>query len=197
MSELLLLSGGIDSAAVAAWRRPALCLTIDYGQKSARAESQASKQICADLNLQHKVGTWRISELGAGDMSSNETSLHSTHTEFWPFRNQYLITMAAMVAIKEGCRSLLIGTVLTDSRHRDGSLDFVSALDHVLSLQEGEIRLDAPAVSLTSTELIRLSGIQPSTLGWTHSCHVSDFACGKCRGCQKHSEVMSSLGLYR
>lgn len=197
MSELLLLSGGIDSAALASWRRPSLCLTIDYGQKSAEAEIQASKQICADLNLQHKVGVWRIPDLGAGDMSLSQRSRHSIHTEFWPFRNQYLITLAAMVAIKEECNSVLIGTVRTDDRHKDGSISFIEMLSSLLSFQEGNIKLAAPAALLTSAELIQISGIKASTIAWAHSCHTSDLACGQCRGCQKHSEVMSSFGLNR
>jgi len=46
MSDLLLLSGGIDSVAIAAWKRPEICLTIDYGQRSARAEIRSSMQVC-------------------------------------------------------------------------------------------------------------------------------------------------------
>jgi 7-cyano-7-deazaguanine synthase len=197
MSDLLLLSGGIDSSAVAAWLRPAICLTIDYGQRAVKAETRASSQVCKELKLRHEILTARIPDLSAGDMSEQGVSLHSVHSEFWPFRNQYLITLGAMFAIKHGCDSVLIGTVFTDKRHMDGSHEFITSLDRTLALQEGNIRLAAPAASMTSTELVHQSKISDGILGWAHSCHIGEFACGHCRGCQKHSEVMTELGWFR
>lgn len=38
----LLLSGGLDSTAIAAWQRPDVCVTVDYGQRPARGELAAS-----------------------------------------------------------------------------------------------------------------------------------------------------------
>lgn len=193
MSDLLLLSGGIDSIALAAWRRPSICLTVDYGQVAAAAEIRASSQVCKDLGLQHEILTARVPDLGAGDMAGQTQSLHSAHSEFWPFRNQYLITLGAMAALRKGCTRVLIGTVVTDKRHRDGSVDFVHSLDRILAMQEGTIRLVAPAASMRSEELIRASRVPVQVLGWSHSCHVASLACGRCRGCQKHVEVMSAL----
>lgn len=197
MSDLLLLSGGIDSTAIAAWQMPAICLTIDYGQRAAGAEIRASRQVCKELGLRHELLTARIPGLGAGDMSGRDSSLHSEHSEFWPFRNQYLITLGAMTAIKYGCGSVLVGTVITDKRHTDGSPEFITSLDRTLMLQEGSIRLSAPAASMTSAELVHHSKIPDGVLGWSHSCHTGELACGRCRGCQKHSEVMVELGWSR
>ncbi|MDB0510979.1 7-cyano-7-deazaguanine synthase [Ralstonia solanacearum] len=197
MSDLLLLSGGIDSVAIAAWLRPAICLTVDYGQAAAEAEIRASTQICKELCLQHIVHAVDIRSLGAGDMAEGEVSPHSPHSEFWPYRNQYLITLGAMVAISRGCHRVLVGTVITDKRHADGSTAFRTTIDTLLSLQEGGLRLAAPAADLTSADLIRKSGISIDTLAWSHSCHTGKLACGRCRGCQKHSEVMHELGLER
>jgi 7-cyano-7-deazaguanine synthase len=194
MSELLLLSGGVDSTAVAAWCRPALCVTIDYGQRAAHGEILAASQICRDLRLCHQVLSARISSIGSGDLAGGTVSVHSTHSDFWPFRNQYLITLASMIAIERGCDTVLIGTVRTDTRHRDGSQDFLAAMNHLLAVQEGQIRLHAPAGNLTSEEVVRRSLIDAATLAWSHSCHVGNLACGRCRGCQKHSEVIAALG---
>lgn len=197
MSDLLLLSGGIDSAALAALTRPSQCLTIDYGQRPAKAEIAASAQICKDLKLNHIIISANISHLGAGDLSGLNASPHSTHSEFWPFRNQFLVTLGAMAAIKYQCDRVLIGTVVTDKRHLDGSPQFIEVLNSLLGLQEGSIQLSAPAAAMTSPGLIRKSKISISTLGWCHSCHAGDLACNQCRGCQKHSEIMLSLGLAR
>jgi 7-cyano-7-deazaguanine synthase len=197
MSELLLLSGGIDSIALAAWRRPSVCLTVDYGQRSAPAEFQAAREVCKALGLQHQTLVAGISELGSGCMAGETNSPHSVHEEFWPFRNQYLITIAAMTAMKTGCDAVLIGTVVTDQRHMDGSVAFFEHMHDVIALQEGAIELKTPAAQMTSEQLVRQSGVEASVLAWSHSCHVGELACGTCPGCRKHTEVMTALGWGR
>lgn len=197
MSDLLLLSGGIDSSAIAAWLRPSLCLTIDYGQLAAKAEITSSAQICKELGLPHLINKVDMSQFGSGDMANREASVHSESSEFWPFRNQFLITLGAMVAMKSSCNRILIGTVVTDLRHKDGTEEFLTAMSKLLMLQEGKLRLLAPGIQLTSIELIQKSKISTGTLGWCHSCHTNNFACGQCRGCFKHSEIMSMLGCER
>lgn len=197
MSSLLLLSGGIDSTAIAAWLRPTLCLTVDYGQCSAPAELTAAAQICKELGLPHLSERVNVAMLGAGDMAGTDPSRHSENSEFWPYRNQFLITVAAMAAIKYGCDLVMIGTVITDKLHIDGSAQFLSAMDGLLALQEGGLHLSAPASELTSVELVRASQILPGIIGWCHSCHKGRFACGQCGGCKKHSKVMQALGWVR
>jgi len=197
MSELLLLSGGIDSIALAAWKTPALCLTVDYGQQPASGEIRASEQVCKSLGLRHEVLLAAIPTLGSGRMAGDFNSPHSPHAEFWPFRNQYLITLASMVAISRGCDAVLIGTVSTDHRHRDGSSTFLNLMRETILHQEGEIELLAPAANLTSEQLVRASGVDHSVLGWAHSCHSGPLACGSCPGCTKHSQVMNALGWSR
>jgi 7-cyano-7-deazaguanine synthase len=197
MSELLLLSGGIDSIAIAAWRRPKICMTVDYGQKPASAEIAASQQVCLDLRLEHMVLSAPIPSLGMGDMAGIQASPHSANSEFWPFRNQYLITLAGAMALKHGCATVSVGTVVTDSRHRDGTPQFLTMIAELMMMQEGEVSVVAPAQTFTSAELVRQSGVSLAVLGWAHSCHVGNLACGQCRGCQKHSEVMAELGIER
>lgn len=198
MTELLLLSGGIDSAAIAAWRRPDACLTIDYGQKAAGAEVAASAQICAELTISHAVMRVPLGELGSGLMAAAPPSGSSKHDEHWPYRNQMLLTLGAMYAVKHGYLKVLVGTVRTDGeRHKDGSVVFIDAIAALVGSQEGALKVSAPAIALTTTELIAKSGITPRVLGWTHSCHTSAVACGHCPGCDKHSNVMESLGWHR
>ena len=197
MARLLLLSGGIDSIALAAWRRPELCLTVRYGQSAADAEVQSSARACQELGLRHEVLEAELPLLGSGCMAGQTASPHSPHEEFWPFRNQYLITLAGMVAIKAGLSEILIGTVVTDRRHADGSPGFLRAIHEVIEMQEGAIQVLAPAAELTSEQLVKQSGISMAVLGWAHSCHTSALACGNCPGCMKHSQVMSSLGVPR
>lgn len=54
--------------------------------------------------------------------------------------------------------------------------------------------VEAPAIELSTAELVRKSGIPPSFLAWAHSCHKSHVACGNCRGCNKYMEVFQEVG---
>jgi 7-cyano-7-deazaguanine synthase len=191
----LLLSGGMDSIAVAYWRRPAVVITIDYGQLPAAAEIRAAEAVAGVLELEHHIVRTDLRSLGSGDMAGSAALLMATVPEWWPFRNQMLITLAAMKAVAIGVERLLIGTLKTDERHADGRASFIAGMDAVLQLQEGAIALEAPAISLTAVELMRQSGVPMEILSWAHSCHVADYACGMCRGCRKHYETLQELGV--
>jgi 7-cyano-7-deazaguanine synthase len=194
MTRALLLSGGMDSIALAWWLRPELTITIDYGQKPAPGEIRAASAVTAELGLAHEVIRADISALGSGDLAGREPSSLAPVREWWPYRNQFLVTIAAMRAVTQGVKTLMIGSLKTDALHRDGSGAFVQALDAMLRLQEGEIALEAPAIEMDAPELVRRSGIPVEVLAWAHSCHVSEYSCGECRGCRKHYETLEALG---
>jgi 7-cyano-7-deazaguanine synthase len=184
----------MDSTALAFWKRPDLCLTIDYGQLPARAEIAASQAVCSATELKHEVLSLDCSLLGTGDLAGREALGIAPVREWWPFRNQLLVTLAASFLIGRGFDRLYIGCVQSDSVHRDGSADFVSRLSDLLHMQEGGMCLTAPAQGMSSVELIRVSGIPRDVLAWAHSCHVSEYACGFCRGCHKHFATTKELG---
>lgn len=193
--EAILLSGGIDSVALAFWRRPALAITIDYGQRSAQAEIDAASAVCSDLDLSHCVLHIDCSSLGSGDLAGTPPLSIAPVSEWWPFRNQLLITLAGAECLLRGLPGLVIGTVKTDGVHVDGAPAFISMMSSLLEMQEGALTLRAPAIELTSTELVRRSEIPLEILAWAHSCHVSEYACGRCRGCAKHFTTMEELGI--
>ena len=194
MKTGLLLSGGMDSLCIAWWKRPDIAFTLDYGQMPAAAEIEASAAICKHLGIEHHVVRVDCRSLGSGDMAGVDASAHAPASDWWPYRNQLLVTLAAMKAIGLGVTTLLIGTVRSDDSHRDGTPEFVSAVSALLALQEGGMTLNAPAIELSTTELARLSDVPPGVLAWAHSCHKADVACGNCRGCNKYFEVLRELG---
>ena len=190
----LLLSGGMDSIAIAFWNRPEIAITVDYGQRPAMAEIRAAAAVCRDLNISHHVVRTDFSSLGSGDLAGTTPLEVAPVSEWWPFRNQMLITVAAMRAISLGVKRLLIGVLATDCRHADGTRKFIGCMDALLRCQEGSITLEAPAADLTAVQLIRVSGVPIEVLAWAHSCHTANEACGTCSGCQKHFETYSELG---
>lgn len=194
MKTALLLSGGMDSLALAWWKRPDLAFTVDYGQLAAEGEIAAAKAICKRLNLRHHIIRTDCRTLGSGDMAGAEADAIAPASDWWPYRNQLLVTLVAMRAIAFGVNELWIGTVRSDSGHRDGTQDFIDSLSALMLCQEGKIQVRAPAIDLSTTELIIRSGIPSDSLAWAHSCHKANVACGHCRGCNKYFEVFHTLG---
>lgn len=188
----LLLSGGMDSTAIAYWKRPSVGITIDYGQKPAPGEIRASAAICSALDMKHVIIRADVSALGSGDLVGDEPSNEAPASEWWPYRNQFLISLAAMKCHKLRQSELLIGALKTDGFHADGTSEFIEKINSLLSLQEGNLRVTAPAITLTATELVRQSQIPEKLLCWSHSCHIAETACGFCRGCRKHFETMEA-----
>lgn len=194
MKSGVLLSGGMDSIALTYWKRPDYAVTIDYGQAPAPAEIRAASAVSEALGITHFVVRSPIPDLGSGDLAGSMPLDIAPVREWWPFRNQLLITLAAMKLIQVGVIRLFIGCLVTDRQHADGSKEFVDAMDYLVNLQEGGMRICAPAIGLTAAELIRTSEVSPEILAWAHSCHTSEYACGECRGCRKHYETMAELG---
>src|SRR3954469_1749497 len=92
----LLLSGGMDSYALAFLNKPDIALNINYGQKSAIAELQASKLLAERLHIPLLELSIDLSSIGSGDLTDNAPIHHAPASDWWPFRNQALITLAAM-----------------------------------------------------------------------------------------------------
>lgn len=194
LRRLLLLSGGMDSIALAWELRPELCLTINYGQRAAAGEIRAAGAVCAELGVRHRVLNVDCSFIGSGDMAGTQALDVAPVSEWWPFRNQLLVTIGAAWALQDALTVVTIGTVASDTSHADGRPEFVEAMNQVLRLQEGRILLEAPGIKETTVELCRRVGVPHSILGWAHSCHVGSFGCGRCRGCYKHRASMRELG---
>lgn len=191
--KAVLLSGGIDSIALTYWQRPGYAITIDYGQRAAATELAAAAEVARSLGIAHEILRIDCSSLGSGDMSGTEKSVYAPVPEWWPFRNQLLLTLAGMRAIGIGVDELMLGSVASDGSHADGRPEFYERIGALIRMQEGAIRVSAPAIELSTVELVRQSGAPRELISWAHSCHTGPLACGACRGCTKHYDVMKEL----
>jgi len=184
----------MDSTAVAYWKRPQFAYTVSYGQLAAAGEIRAASTVCEQLKIRHRAVNADCGSLGLGDMAGKAPSPLSPVSEWWPFRNQLIITLAAAASLADGVQELMVGAISGDGQHADGRPEFIQGMNELLKLQEGNIHLTAPAIKLSAVELVRMSGIPIGLLAWSHSCHVSPYACGRCRGCAKHAQTMKELG---
>lgn len=189
----ILLSGGMDSISIAFWKRPETAFTLNYGQLSAKAEIAAARAICSELGIDHHVIEVDCSAIGSGDLSGKESLSVAPKSDWWPYRNQMLVTLCGMAALPLGVTELMVGSVKSDSYHKDGSTEFYDLLNSLMKLQEGSLRVQAPAIQYTTVELIEISGIPKELLMWAHSCHKSNIPCNNCRGCNKYFNTLYEL----
>jgi 7-cyano-7-deazaguanine synthase len=189
----LLFSGGVESTCLALLEKPDLAITIDYGQVSADGEINAAAYIANAIGFLHRVVRVQLRHLGSGDLVGRPALEGHEAPEHWPYRNQMLITIAAMALADENLESLSIGTVRSDRIHADGTLTFLSAMNALLRAQNPLLSLKAPAADWTTLELVERARVSRDLLGWTFSCHRSSIACGTCRGCNKTLSLFEAL----
>lgn len=205
-----MLSGGHDSIALAAWLRPAACLTIDYGQRPVEGEMRASRAAASALGLPWHTFRVDLTPVGSGLLHDDEATdarsepiggeqaSGAPSPEWWPYRNQLLVSLAAAWALPRGFDELLVGSVASDgARHKDGSAGFYDRLDDLVAFQEEHLRVTAPAVGLTTVDLLQASGVDDAVLGYAHSCHIAVYPCGMCPGCRKHHDVITTSGRFQ
>jgi 7-cyano-7-deazaguanine synthase len=195
VADLLLLSGGLDSTALAALAQPD-CLTVDYGQKTAKGEFAASVAVARELALNHFSVAVDCSAIGSGLLAGGSPDAIAPSEEWWPYRNQLLVTLAAAWALPRGYDRIFIASVAPDSFHRDGTANFFAMLSALIQYQEGELEVVAPAIADTSIELARRARLDRRILGWTFSCHRDSIPCGDCPGCNKRRGVLAEIGVH-
>lgn len=189
----VLLSGGIDSICLSYAIKPEIAYTIDYGQTVAEREIYVSKYICEELNIEHRIIKVDCKSLGSGTLSNSGNLSFSPSEEWWPYRNQLIITLALMQGIKDEIKELHLATVKSDEFHKDGTKQFYEYINRLVSFQEGEISVKCETTDFYSHELATKYNVPLELLTIAHSCHISNIACGKCSGCIKQMRVRFEL----
>lgn len=162
--------------------RPDVCLTIDYGQPAFHGERKASKQICQILDLRHE--TLMIS------IYRHKPS--EEHQSFWPFRNQLLVSAAAANFSDERQKTVISLGLVRDDVYPDCKDTFVRKIRTLVNIQNPHLDVQAPAIDVTTLQLLRRSDFPPDLLGLTFSCHFADFPCGECPGCKKNHDITNA-----
>jgi 7-cyano-7-deazaguanine synthase len=179
----LLLSGGIESTALALMEKPDICLTVNYGQPPAVGEIRSSRAICRELGLEHEAIALPVYVGQRSPLMEEGGSL------FWPLRNQLLVTIAGIHFASRNLSEVMIGVVEADI-YSDCTPSFVDALNCTLEAQEAGFVVSAPAIGMSTLTLLKKAKVPRSLLPLTLSCHVTDYACGSCAGCRKSKTVL-------
>jgi 7-cyano-7-deazaguanine synthase len=216
---VVLLSGGLDSATVAAIAVAegfdVHALSFRYGQRHA-AELQAAKRIVESLGIKkHVVAEIDLRMFGGSALTDDievpkDRSLSDMGSgipvTYVPARNTIFLSFALAWAEVLDATDLFIGVNALDfSGYPDCRPEFIEAFKTLANLAtkagvEGTRRfqIHTPLISLTKAEIIR----RGSGLGLDYSATLSCYdpspnggACGRCDSCQLRRKGFSESGV--
>lgn len=216
--SLILLSGGLDSAANLAFCReyddPVLAVTVRYGQKAQDKEVSAARKLCEVYGVEHRVLDLQwLGELGGSSLTSNQTSVPKVATRdlddrevteksaqsVWvPNRNGILINVAAAIAESLKIERIVVGFNSEEAAtFPDNSEEFLKRATRALEYSTSN---QAQVFCYTTdknkkqivAELELLPNSFPFDLVW--SCyHGGEKPCGECESCRRSARAMEDL----
>lgn len=216
---LVLASGGLDSTTLLAWaverhgKGNVEALSVSYGQTHER-ELSSARQVCAhygvplhlldltpvfaesDSALLTHAGRGIPHESYAQQLDGAATRLVATYV---PFRNGLFLSAAASMALSLGCGALYYGAHADDwarDAYPDCSPDFVEAMARAVRLGSGgELRMEAPFVTWSKADIVRLGLSMGVPYGLTWSCYEGgDVPCGACATCIDRARAFAANG---
>lgn len=214
---VVLFSGGLDSTVTAAFAISqgwdVYGLSILYGQRHSveiERASDASQTLGMKSHQVVEIPTGALSGsslTGQGDVPRSrdridEGEIPSTYV---PARNTVFLALALSHAESLGAQAVFIGANAVDySGYPDCRPEFLQAFQKVADLGTRSgvcgqgIRIEAPLVNQTKSQIIRLGLDLGVDFSKTHSCYsplADGLSCGGCESCVIRSKAFAELGL--
>ena len=211
---VVLLSGGMDSAAVVAIAQEqgfeVHAMSVRYGQRHT-SELEAAARVAAALGVAgHKVVAVDLRSIGGSaltdDINVPEAGAGDTiPVTYVPARNTIMLSLALGWAEVLGANDIFCGVNAVDySGYPDCRPEFIAAFQALANLAtkagvEGAgIRVHAPLQYLSKAQ-IALEGQRLGVdFGLTVSCYQADMegkACGHCDACQLRADGFAAAGM--
>lgn len=206
-NAVVLLSGGIDSAAtaaVAAERGFVLyAITFDYGQRHA-LEVASAERIAVTLHVKrHVIQTIDLRAFGGSALTDDidvpmnrpvEQLADEIPVTYVPARNTIFLAHALALAETVAAFDIFIGANAVDySGYPDCRPEFIHKFQELANLAtsaavrgKGRFVIHAPLIRMTKADIIREAMRLGIDLSATHSCYAPSpegFACGQCDSC--------------
>lgn len=182
MNNIILLSGGIDSASCIKFcldqNISSSALFIDYNQPSNIFEKKAAQ----DISAYYRVSLECISiNFNKNFKSGNIIG-----------RNAFLLS-AALMYIKSNVGTITIG-VHKGTGYIDCSQKFIDVYQEIIDLYtEEQIKIITPFLNFSKPEIWRYAKEHDVPLNKTYSCERGlEQPCGKCKSCQDLIELYDS-----
>ena len=212
MKALVLFSGGQDSTTCLYWAlnqyKEVTALNIQYGQRH-QAEIKAAEKIAGmagvdlismDLSSIFKqIGNSAL--LRPGKISEAHHSNPNLPASFVPGRNLIFITVASMMAYKQGIKNVITGVSEADySGYPDCREDTIHALNATINKGiDTDIIVHTPLINVAKKEEVLWSNTIPGcmkALAYSHTCYEGSVPpCGKCPSCLLRAKGFEKAGI--
>ncbi|MBN2295517.1 MAG: 7-cyano-7-deazaguanine synthase QueC [Pirellulales bacterium] len=218
-AAVILLSGGLDSATVAAIARDEgyelYAMSVDYGQRH-RFELEAAARVAKAVGARrHITVSVDLSSFGGSALTdridipkdrSEETMSAEIPVTYVPARNTVLLSMALGYAEVVGAADIFLGVNAVDySGYPDCRPEFLKAFEHLANLAtkvgvEGTLRfrVRAPLLEMTKAQIIRRGTELGVDYSLTHTCYDpsgNGVSCGRCDACCLRLRGFAEAGL--
>lgn len=210
---VVLLSGGMDSAAVVAIAREqgfaVHALSVRYGQRHT-SELDAAAAVASALGaVAHKTVNVDLRSIGGSALTADidvpEAGGGGIPVTYVPARNTIMLSLALGWAEVLGANDLFCGVNAVDySGYPDCRPEFISAFEALANLAtkagvEGAgIRVHAPLQYLSKAQIAAEGQRLGVDFGLTVSCYQADQdgrACGQCDACQLRADGFTAAGM--
>jgi len=218
---IVLLSGGLDSATVAAIARDQgfalYCLSFSYGQKQV-IELEKARRLAGFFEArQHLVLNLDLGRIGGSALTDQGLEVPKEGADldreevipitYVPARNTIFIAHAAAWAEVVGAGDIFLGVNALDySGYPDCRPEFIAAMERALNLGTREgveaqgkwLRLRTPLIELKKSEIIRRGLALGVDYGLTLSCYDPDASgrpCGLCDSCRLRRQAFAEAGV--
>ena len=210
---VVLLSGGLDSATVAAIAKAddyeVIALSFRYGQRHER-ELMAASRIAEILEIsQHHIvdinlGSWGGSSLTdrTMDLPTDGIDPHIIPSTYVPGRNTVFIAIALSLAEAQKASSIYLGINAVDySGYPDCRPEYLEAYQNLIALSskvgiEGNsIQLIAPLVRNSKIDIVKKAIALGVPINETWSCYQGESEpCGLCDSCRLRDQALIAAG---
>ncbi len=217
-NAVVLVSGGLDSATVAAIARhegfTVYALSVDYGQRH-HLELEAAKRVVAAQGIAHHAisridlrafgGSALTADIPVPKARSLDEIGHGIPVTYVPARNTIFLGLALAYAEVSEAQDIFIGVNALDySGYPDCRPEFIRAFEQVGNLAtkagvEGRQRLTihSPLMQFDKAAIIRRGTMLGVDFSQTLSCYdpaPPDLACGACDSCPAAQERLRRSG---
>ncbi|MDA1073968.1 MAG: 7-cyano-7-deazaguanine synthase QueC [Proteobacteria bacterium] len=203
MNAVVLLSGGLDSATVAALANEqgheVYALSFDYGQTHA-VELDAARRIAASLKVsEHRIVKIDLSQFGGSALTDRNIAVPETPTQgipitYVPARNTVFLSLGLAWAEVLDVQDIFIGVNAVDySGYPDCRPEFIKAFEQMANLAtrsavEGrKLTIHAPLIEWSKADILKKGTDLGVDYSQTISCYQPDSAgraCARCDSCR-------------
>lgn len=199
------LSGGLDSTTVLAiamdrHEGKVEAISFDYGQRH-NVELERAAQIAQYYDIRHRIiklgdlPTSALTDVTRDIPKVSYGEIEGVSPAYVPFRNGQIISKLAAYASADDSPSVIyVGTHAEDAAndaYPDCRLDFIGTMGSAVYIGTyHKVRLSAPFIEISKTEVVTLANKLDAPLDLSWSCYFGgDEHCGVCPTCRARKEA--------